>query len=58
MLDLAIDEGLRTEFTFDSAQGTDRKAVSEILNHPFTHPASRTAGPTPGTRPSAAGRST
>ena len=38
MLDLAIDEGLRTEFTFDSAQGTDRKAVSEILNHPYTHP--------------------
>ena len=33
LLDLAIDEGLRTEFTFDSAQGTDRKAVSEILNH-------------------------
>ena len=38
MLDLAVDEGLRTEFTFDSAQGTDRTAVSEILNHPYTHP--------------------
>ena len=34
---MAIDEGLRTEFTFDSAQGTDPQAVSEILNHPYTH---------------------
>ena len=38
MLDLAIDEGLRTEFTFDPTTGTDRTAVKEILNHPFTHP--------------------
>ena len=38
MLDLAIDEGLRTEFTFDPATGTDRNAVSEIINHPYTHP--------------------
>ena len=38
MLDLAIDEGLRTEFTFEPATGTDPKAVAEILNHPYTHP--------------------
>ena len=38
MLDLAIDEGLRTEFTFEPTTGTDRNAVKEILNHPFTHP--------------------
>jgi N-acyl-D-aspartate/D-glutamate deacylase len=38
MLDLAIDEGLRTEFSFDPTTGTNRKAVSEILNHPYTHP--------------------
>ena len=38
MLDLAIDEGLRTEFTFVPVTGTDRKAVSEIQNHPYTHP--------------------
>lgn len=38
MLDLAIDEGLRTEFTFTPAAGTDPKAVAEILNHPYTHP--------------------
>ena len=38
MLDLAIDEGLRTEFSFDPATGTDRNAVAEILNHPYTHP--------------------
>ena len=38
MLDLAIDEGLRTEFTFEPTTGTDRGAVKEILNHPFTHP--------------------
>lgn len=38
MLDLAIDEGLRTEFSFEPVTGTDRKAVSEILNHPYTHP--------------------
>ena len=38
MLDLAIDEGLRTEFTFDPSTGTDSTAVGEILNHPYTHP--------------------
>ena len=38
MLDLSIDEGLRTEFTFEPATGTDTKAVAEILNHPYTHP--------------------
>ena len=38
MLDLAIDEGLRTEFSFEPATGTDRKAVAEIINHPYTHP--------------------
>ena len=38
MLDLAIDEGLLTEFSFDPATGTDRHAVSEIINHPYTHP--------------------
>ncbi len=38
MLDLAIDEGLRTEFTFTPSAGTDPKAVAEILNHPYTHP--------------------
>ena len=38
MLDLAIDGGLRTEFTFEPATGTDPKAVSEILNHPYIHP--------------------
>ena len=38
MLDLAMDEGLKTEFTFKSATGTNLKAVAEILNHPYTHP--------------------
>ncbi len=38
MLDLAIDEGLRTEFTFEPTTGTNPVAVSEILNHPYTHP--------------------
>jgi N-acyl-D-amino-acid deacylase len=38
MLDLALDEALRTEFTFTPAAGTDPKAVAEILNHPYTHP--------------------
>ena len=38
MLDLAIDEGLRTEFSFEPMTGTDRNAVSEILNHGSTHP--------------------
>ena len=38
MLDLAIDEGLRTEFTFEPSTGTDPRAVEEILNHPYTHP--------------------
>lgn len=38
MLDLALDEDLRTEFTFTPAAGTDPKAVAEILNHPYTHP--------------------
>ena len=37
MLDLAIDEGLRTEFSFDPVTGTDRKAVSEIQKPPL-HP--------------------
>ncbi len=38
MLDLAIDEGLRTEFSFEPMTGTDRGAVSEILNHGSIHP--------------------
>ncbi len=38
MLDLAIDEGLRTEFSFEPMTGTDRNAVSEILNHGMIHP--------------------
>ena len=38
MLDLALDEELRTEFHLTSAAGTSREAVSEILNHPYTHP--------------------
>ena len=38
MLDLAIDEDLRTEFTFSPTTGTDPKAVAEILSHPHTHP--------------------
>ena len=38
MLDLALDEDLRTEFTFTPSSGTDPKAVAEILNHPYTHP--------------------
>ena len=38
MLDLALDEDLRTEFKADPQAGTDPKAVAEILNHPYTHP--------------------
>ena len=38
MLDLALDEGLRTEFSTDPTNGTDPEAVAEILNHPYTHP--------------------
>jgi len=38
MLDLAVDEGLRTEFTFTPSAGTDPTAVAEIVNHPYTHP--------------------
>ena len=38
MLDLALDEDLRTEFTFTPNAGADNKAVAEILNHPYTHP--------------------
>ena len=38
MLDLAIDEDLRTEFTLAPANGTEPKAVAEILGHPHTHP--------------------
>jgi N-acyl-D-amino-acid deacylase len=38
MLDLAIDEDLRTEFSTDPTNGTDPRAVAEILNHPFIHP--------------------
>ncbi len=38
MLDLALDEDLRTEFTFTPAAGTDPKAVAEVVNHPYTHP--------------------
>ena len=38
MLDLALDEDLRTEFSFEPSAGTDDEAVSEILNHPFIHP--------------------
>ena len=38
MLDLALDEELRTEFSTDPTNGTDPQAVAEILNHPFIHP--------------------
>ena len=38
MLDLAIDEDLRTEFSFEPTSGTDEEAVAEILNHPYIHP--------------------
>ncbi len=38
MLDLALSEGLRTEFSATPASGSDPKAVAEILNHPYTHP--------------------
>ena len=38
MLDLALDEDLRTEFTFMSSAGTDARAVTEIVKHPYTHP--------------------
>jgi len=38
MLDLAIDEDLRTEFSTDPTTGTDPEAMKEILNHPYTHP--------------------
>ena len=43
MLDLAIDEDLRTEFSTDPTNGTDPRAVAEILNHPTSTPASQTA---------------
>jgi len=39
MLDLALDEDLRTEFSTDPTTGTKPEAVAEILNHPYTHPA-------------------
>ena len=38
MLDLAMDEDLQTEFATDAVTGTDHQAMSEILNHPSTHP--------------------
>ena len=38
MLDLALDEELRTEFSTDPTNGTDPQAVAQILNHPFIHP--------------------
>jgi len=38
MLDLALDEDLRTEFSTDPTNGTDPEAVAEILNHPYIHP--------------------
>ncbi|PKB72771.1 MAG: hypothetical protein BZY75_05340 [SAR202 cluster bacterium Io17-Chloro-G7] len=38
MLDLALDEGLLTEFSTDPTTGTDAEAMKEILNHPYTHP--------------------
>ena len=38
MLDLALDEGLRTEFSCAPNSGGNDSAVAEILNHPFTHP--------------------
>ena len=38
MLDLAIDEALKTEFSTDPPTGTDPEAMKEILNHPYTHP--------------------
>jgi hypothetical protein len=36
MLDLAIDEDLRTEFSTDPTNGTDPQAVP--LDHPYIHP--------------------
>ena len=38
MLDLALDEDLRTEFSTEPTAGTDEEAVAEILNHPYIHP--------------------
>ena len=38
MLDLALDEDLRTEFSSAPSVGTDPEAMAEILNHPYTHP--------------------
>jgi N-acyl-D-aspartate/D-glutamate deacylase len=38
MLDLALDEDLRTEFSTDPTTGTNPEAVTELLNHPYTHP--------------------
>ena len=38
MLDLALDEDLKTEFSTDPTTGTDPEAMKEILNHPYTHP--------------------
>src|SRR5439155_19451729 len=38
MLDRALDEELRPEFSTDPTNGTDPRAVAEILNHPYIHP--------------------
>ena len=38
MLDLALDEDLRTEFTFLPTLSNSPTAVAEIINHPAVHP--------------------
>ena len=38
MLDLALDEDLRTVFSSAPSAGTDPEAMAEVLNHPYTHP--------------------
>lgn len=38
MLDLALDEDLRTVFASAPSAGTDPVAMAEVLNHPLTHP--------------------
>jgi N-acyl-D-aspartate/D-glutamate deacylase len=57
MLDLALDEALRTESPFPPSAGPDTKAVAEIVHHPFTHPCVSDGGSTHATRPCAPGRS-
>jgi len=37
MLDLALDEGLKTEFALLDLINSDEEAMAEIIKHPFTH---------------------